>query len=261
MIIFKHELRQGKVSLIVWTGAIAFMLAICVFVFPMMSDQMDAISESVESMGSLTSALGVDGLDFSGFMGFYANECSSLLGLGGGFFAALLGISSLSKEEKGKTAEFLLTHPVSRVRVVTEKLLAVIAQILILNMAVLGICAASMLICQVSVEWDALLLLHAACLIMQIELAVVTFAFSAFLRRGGIGVGIGLAAGLYFLNIIANLTEETKFLKYITPYSYISGGDIMSSGSIDMGYLSVGLVFMVLGVLASYLKYTKKDIS
>ncbi|MER2128192.1 ABC transporter permease subunit [Solibacillus sp.] len=37
-----------------------------------------------------------------------------MLGLGGGFFAALLGISALADEEKNRTAEFLLTHPISR---------------------------------------------------------------------------------------------------------------------------------------------------
>ena len=55
-------------------------------------------------------------------LGFYAVECGNILGLGGAFYAALCAATVLSKEEKDKTAEFLLTHPVSRVKIITEKL-------------------------------------------------------------------------------------------------------------------------------------------
>ena len=37
MTIFKHELRQGRVSLIIWTAAISFMLGICIIIYPEMS--------------------------------------------------------------------------------------------------------------------------------------------------------------------------------------------------------------------------------
>ena len=69
-------------------------------------------------------------------LGFYAVECGNILGLGGAFFAALCAVSVISKEEKEHTAEFLLTHPVSRASILTDKLIAVILQILILNVAV-----------------------------------------------------------------------------------------------------------------------------
>ncbi len=44
--------------------------------------------------------------------------------------AALTGVLALCKEERGRTAEFLLTHPISRTRVVVEKWLAVTVQLL-----------------------------------------------------------------------------------------------------------------------------------
>ena len=41
MTIVKHELRQGKLSFLIWTGAIGFMLVICVFLFPEMKGEME----------------------------------------------------------------------------------------------------------------------------------------------------------------------------------------------------------------------------
>ena len=36
MTLIKHELRQGKAAFLIWTAAIGFLLAVCVFLFPEM---------------------------------------------------------------------------------------------------------------------------------------------------------------------------------------------------------------------------------
>ncbi len=261
MTIFKHEMKQGRISLVIWTAAIAFMMATCVLIYPEMGDQMNEIGDMFANMGSFSAAFGMDKINFGEFIGFFATECGNVLGLGGAFFAALLGVSILQKEEKDHTAEFLLTHPISRIRVVTEKLLAMIAQLVIMNVAVICISTLSMLVVDVTADAKTLALLYLAYFIMQFEIAAITFGISAFLRRGGLGVGLGLSAVFYFLNIIANLMEETKFLKYVTPFGYTDGADIITNKAIQLGYLSVGLCITVIGVACAYIKYTKKDIS
>ena len=133
MTLVKHELRQGKASFLVWTASIGFLLAICIFLFPEMKGQMEGINDMFASMGSFTQAFGMDRLNFGTLIGFYAVECGNILGLGGAFYASVCAVGILSKEEKDKTAEFLLTHPVSRKRVMTEKLLAVLIQITAMN--------------------------------------------------------------------------------------------------------------------------------
>ena len=45
MTIFKHELWQGRTAFVIWTGSIAFLLIICVFMFPEMKGEMDAVGE------------------------------------------------------------------------------------------------------------------------------------------------------------------------------------------------------------------------
>ena len=136
MTLVQHELKQSRISLIVWTLSIASLLAVCVFLYPSMKNEMDAVSEMFSSMGSFTAAFGMDKVSFGTLTGFYVVECGNIVGLGGAFFAALCGISVLAKEEKEHTAEFLMTHPVSRWRVVTDKLIAVIFPLVILNVAV-----------------------------------------------------------------------------------------------------------------------------
>ena len=260
MTLVKHELRQGKTSLLIWTAAIGFLLAICIFLFPEMKGQMDSVSDMFSSMGSFTEAFGMDRLNFGTLIGFYAVECGNILGLGGAFYAALCAAGILSKEEKDKTAEFLLTHPVSRKRIMTEKLIAVLVQITAMNIMIYAISVGSIAVVGEAIPLKEISLLHLAYYRFQLELAGICFGISSFLRKGSAGVGLGIAAMMYFLNLIANIADVAEFLKYITPFGYCEGADIVANGRLDGVMVAVGAVIGLGGIMAAYLKYTKKDI-
>lgn len=261
MTVFRHELKRGKTALIIWAVAISFMLAVCVLIYPEMSSQMGEISAMFADMGSFSQAFGMDQINFGEFIGFFGVECGNVLGIGGAFFAAILGISALAKEEKDRTAEFLLTHPVSRTRIIAEKLCAVAAQILLLNAVVIAVTALSIFAIGQEVPVKTLALLFLAYLIMQLEVAAITFGISAFLNRGSLGIGLGLAAVFCFMNIISNLTEDARFLKYITPFGYTEGADIIADTALNGGYLAVGTAFAVVGIALAFWQYRQKDIS
>ena len=260
MTIVKHELRQGNISFWIWTASIGFLIAICVFLFPEMKEQMEEVNDVFASMGSFTAAFGMDRLNFGTLIGFYSVECGNILGLGGAFFAAFCAVGMLSKEEKDKTAEFLMTHPVSRVRIVTEKLLAVFLQITAMNLLIYILSAGSMILIGEEIPWKELNLFHLAYYILQLELGGICFGISAFLRKGSIGVGLGLATIMYFLNIIANITDKAEFLKYITPFGYCEGADIVNNGKLDGTLVLIGTVIGLIGIVAAFVQYTRKDI-
>ena len=260
MTVFKLELRQGKTALIVWTAAIGFLLAVCIFLFPEMKGELDTLTSVFASMGSFTAAFGMDRLSFGELSGFYAIECGNILGLGGAFFAALTAVNVLAKEEKDRTAEFLLTHPVCRGRVLAEKLCAVLAQITAMNAVLLALSLGCMAAIGEDIPWRTVLLLHLGYFLLQTELAGVCFGISAFIRRSGPGIGLGLAAAMYFLNLISNLSSSAEFLRYVTPFAYCEGADIISSGELDTALVLLGLGYAVAAAAAGCLHYTRKDI-
>lgn len=260
MTLIRHELRRGWKSLLIWTGAISAFLVICLLIFPEMKNQMDSISTLFASMGAFTKAFGMETLNFGTLTGFYGIECGNILGIGGALFAALLGISALSREEKDGTAELLLTHPLSRTEVVTRKLIAILIQIVILNAVVFLLTISSIACIGEPVPWKEIGLLHLAFFLLQLEIAAVCYGISACIWRGGMGIGLGLAVALYFMNIIANLTEKAEFLKYITPFGYADGAAILSKGSLDGIRVTVGMVFAAAGIVLAYWKYNRKDI-
>lgn len=261
MMIYIKEMKQNIKAFLIWTTAIAFMMLVCIMMFPEMKNEMDSISNVFANMGGFTAAFGMDKLNFGELMGFYGIECGNIIGLGGSFFAALLGISALSKEEKDRTAEFLLTHPVSRFSVITQKLLSVLTQVVLMNIIVMAVSYAATAIIGEELQVREFVLLHLAYLIMQFEIACICFGISAFIRRGSIGIGLGLALTFYFINIICNISDSAKFLRYITPFAYTEASTIISESKLDTGLITIGTLIAVAGFTLSYLKYMKKDIA
>ena len=260
MTLVKHELKKSRISFLIWTISLGFLLAICIFLFPEMKGQMEGINEMFASMGSFTEAFGMNRLNYGTLTGFYAVECGNVLGLGGAFYASLCAVGILSREEKDKTAEFLLTHPVSRKRVITEKLVAVVIQITALNLIIYALSIGSIAAIGEEIPLKEINLLLLAYYLLQIELAGICFGISAFLRKGSAGVGIGIATTMYFLNLIANITDAAEFLKYITPFGYCEGADILSKGGLDTTLVVIGMVLGIGGIIIAFLKYTEKDI-
>ena len=118
----------------------------------------------------------------------------------------------------------------------------------------------SMTIIGETIPWKEVNLLHLAYYILQIELGGICFGISAFLRKGTAGIGLGIAAMMYFLNLIANISDVADFLKYITPFGYCEGADIISSGRLDGTLVAIGMIIGIAGIAAAYLYYTRKDI-
>ena len=63
------------------------------------------------------------------------------------------------------------------------------------------------------------------------------------MRRGSLGIGLGLAAIFYFLNLIANISEQAEFLKYITPFSYADSAGILSEAALELSYIIPGMIY------------------
>lgn len=169
MTVLKLELKLGRNALLIWSCSVAFLLAVCVLIYPEMAGQMEEMSSTFSQMGGFSEAFGMDSINFGEFIGFFGVECGNVLGLGGAFFSALLGVSVLAKEEKEHTAEFLFTHPRSRAGILAEKLLAVMLQIIIFNVVVIGATAVSILFVREQPDIETMALLLLSYFLLQVD--------------------------------------------------------------------------------------------
>ena len=130
-----------------------------------------------------------------------------------------------------------------------------------MNIVIFLLAVISMVVIDEDISWKEFTLLHLSYLFLQVEIAGICFGVSAVLKNGCTGVGLGIAAVMYFLNIIANISDKAAFLKYITPFGYAEGTDIVTDGCIDAGYLIPGMIYCIAGIAAAYIIYCRKDVA
>lgn len=260
MTVFLLELRRGWKPFVVWCLAVAGMVGISMSLFPSMEESLEEVTSLFANMGSFTAAFGMDQLALGSLTGYYGVENGTILGLGGGMYAAYTAIAVLSKEEGERTAEFLLAHPVRRISVALQKLAAVLVFVLALNLVVLAAGAGSIALIGEEVPWHDLLLLHGGYVLMQVEVAIACFGVSAFLRRGSVGLGLGLVLMLYFANIMNNIGDGDSGLAYITPFAYAEPSTVLDAGSIDPVLAGVGYAAALVIATAGTAYYLRKDV-
>jgi ABC-2 type transport system permease protein len=181
----------------------------------------------------------------------------------GSMFAVILSSSMLAKEEDEKTIEFLLAKPVTRNHVVTSKLLAFVGYLLAFNAGVGIVTLIGFELFAEEYSRMELLRLIVAPFLAHLSFASVGFLLSLFFtrRKSAYSVGIGLVLLVYFLNIMAALTEKVQFLRYVSPFYYMDAADIIVDGRINPLHMLILLVVSALAIGATYLLYNRRDIT
>lgn len=262
MTLYKHELKMNRVSFVIWLTGVLAMSAGCIFLFPLIDDSMADMSDAFASMGGFSAAFGMDKLPITTLEGFFGTEIGTIFALGSGMYAALIGIAALSREESGHTAEFLHTLTLGRCGIVTGKLLSILTCLALFDIAAFGVFAGSAAIIGESLGMKCLVGYILAQFAAQTELASVCLALSAYSRRSGMGLGLGVALVLYVLDIVARITEKADFLRYVTPFSYSNATDVfVNKGSIEAVPLCIGLCVTATAIAAAYAVYAKRDIA
>lgn len=261
MTLCRHELRMNRTSLIIWCGVVCAMSVLTMLLYPTFKDQMGQLSSVMAMLGPFSAALGLDQLDMTTAIGFYGIEAGTMLAVGGAMFAAFTGIGMLAKEEGGHTAEFLLTQPISRMRVVLEKLAALTVLLVLFN----AVCALVGWLCFVAIgetlPTGRFLLYHALQLMLHMEIACICFGLSAFARRTQIGLGLGIALLLYFLSLIINMVDAVDFLRYVSPFTYADATVVFTKGGVDGVLVAIGGAVTLAGIGAALWRYGRKDIA
>lgn len=257
----KHELKANLKTFLIWTIIIAGMDFGFMLMYPSLQDAMNEAMNAYASMGSFTAAFGMDRLSMAEPLGFYGVYVGAILSLGGALFAAIIGTGVLSKEEGGHTSEFLYTLPFSRVSVVLQKVLAVFILIFAFDFVNLLLGLLSFPLIHAELAWKEILLYHLAQFMMHFEVAAIGILLSAFTKKINLGVGLGVAMLLYFLDMMSRVLEQLKFAKYLTPYYYANAADVIGNSGIEHPLIEIGIGITILCIIAGTWYYNKRDLA
>lgn len=261
MCMIQHELKRNYKSLFIWALVTGGCILVFMLIYPEFGGMPESITDMYAQMGAFSEAFGLNRIGIETAMGFYGIEGGTMLALGGSMFAAMLGTGMLSKEEGGHTAEFLYGAAGYRSRVIGAKLAVVLILITLFSMFCLGCGLMSFVCIGETVEWQKILLLHGAQWLMCMEIGVACFGISGCLRKNNVGVGIGIAIILYFVNIFINISDKLDILKFVTPFYYGDASRVLTNNEISAAALVGGWIIALVLCGAGTFHYMRKDLA
>lgn len=262
MHILKWELRAHLKSLLIWSAIFVVIIFMMTSEFsayynnPEMADILSAMPEA------MLKAFSMDNANLTTTTG-YLSLVSLYFYIMVGVFAVLLGSNIISKEERDKTAEYLMTMPISREKIITSKLLAGVINCIVLTLVI----AVSVIAAMQPYNLDQAffkflwLLSLAFFLIMLIFLSIGALLASILKRYKSSGkISASLLMVLYFFNIIIALSQKLDFLKYLTPFKYFEASTLLKNGAFELKYLILSLIIVIVSIIGTYTVYPRRDL-
>jgi ABC-2 type transport system permease protein len=261
--IFKHEFSIKLKSAAIWSLSMVVLIVFFFALFPVFADQAQLMNEFLARYPrELRAAFGMDRMDLATVLGFYSftfifiQLCMAIQ-------AANYGVGLVSIEETELTADFLLSKPVSRTSVLTSKLLAALACLVITDMMIIAgsFIAIAIFHGQHEYKVSTLLLLFAGLFIFQLFFLGVGLVISLLVKRvrSVTPFALGLAFGAYVLSAFSGIFGDIK-LEYITPFKHFDAAAIVGDGALNTPLVLLNVTVTLVALVASFWLYTRRDV-
>lgn len=260
MVLWQHEMKVNLKGFLIWFLAIVGMCFGCILLYSSVEASLADMGDIFAKMGAMSKAFGMDRVSVATMGGYFATEIAVLHALGGATFAAILGSNLLSKEEYGHTIEFLAVLPVSRGRILIQKYLCLVANLLVFQVLSLLCYAGGFAIMNESIPTKHLLIMSVTQLLMMLEIGSICFCISAVSRKNRMGAGIGVTMACFAMDMMARVVPAIEDLKLFSPFSYCNAADVFTDAKISPASFVIAVCVIVISLTCSALYYVKKDL-
>ena len=263
--LFFMEVRRNLFSLTIWCIVISILISGTLMVYPTFIDNQSKIMGMMELVpeGALQFKGISDFDDLLSVLGFYSVNNIIYMMVLGSIFAIVLSSNILLKEEYNKTAEYLLTRPLTRSEIFISKLAVLLLFILLLNL----VTAATGYISMALVQKDdfstrAFLILSSYTLLLNILFGAIGLFMSTLVKRPKpiTTFSIGLVLIFYFIFTISKITDNVSKIGYISPFKYVNVNATDPAYKLDIWHIIYFTGISLLLIRLSCLFYKRKDI-
>jgi ABC-2 type transport system permease protein len=260
--VFQKTLRDQKVSGAAWTAGILAITAYVIFLYPVIADQAD-LQRFIDALPEAIKAIAGGVLDYSTPNGFLSAQFFSMMGpIIFIVYAVIHGSGTIAGEEERGTLALLLANPVSRRRVLAQKVAAL----------VFGITAGAVVLWIGLAAWSLASgvdlrfgLAAQGCLSLALLgtfFGMLALAAGAATGRRAISTGVTVAIGVtaYLLNAFAPLVSWLEPARLVTPFYYYQGNEPLLHG---LSLLHAGVLIAASAVLFGYAAWAfeRRDLS
>lgn len=262
--LYTKELKRNRRNFLIWTAIVIGFTVMVLSIYPFMEGMGEDLSNMMQNIpNELRKAMGMDDQTWGSILGFYSTYFGIYIVLLAGIYTMSTGATILSKEEKERTAEFLMTRPISRKSIFQSKMTALLT-------LTLGIIVLQTIVAVISfsiasddeLAWATFSTMHIHGAVLIFFFTCIGVLLSMFLnpKTNFMGIVFGVIFGSYFLDAMSKATESTEWLGYFSAFHYVD----FNLGNPDYSISIWGIVgLMVIGLLSVYyafLRYNRRDI-
>lgn len=262
--VFLKTLRDHRRSFIWWGAGLALLTAVITAIYPSiqgMGENLQALMDAYppELMALLGATDIVDITSPAGYLN--AELFGFMVPILFIVFSVALGGSAVAGEEGRGTLETLMSAPITRARLVVNKLAALVAETVILGL----ILWAALVVGTIAVDMDISVIRLAEATISAVLLGLTfgTAAFAVGCATGSRGLSVGVATvaavGTYMFNALSIIVDYMEPTKWASPFFYYNGATPLANG-LNLAHASVLLAtVLVLGAVA-YFTFERRDL-
>lgn len=262
--LYTKELKRNRRNFLIWSSIVLGFTVMVLSIYPFMEGMGEDLSNMMQNIpNELRKAMGMDEQTWGSILGFYSTYFGIYIVLLAGVYTMSTGATILSKEEKDRTAEFLMTRPISRKSIFQSKMSALFT--LALGITVLQTVAAAIsfsIAAENELSWSTFSTMHfhGAALIMFFTCIGVLLSMFLNPKTNFMGIVFGVIFGSYFLDAMSKATESSEWLGYFSAFHYVD----FNVGNPDYSLSIWGIVgLLVIGLSAlyyAYIRYERRDI-
>ena len=262
--VFLKTLADARRSLVWWSLGLIGMAALMIAVYPTVRDNPDLnkmVQDYPEALKAFI-AFGGD-VDYVSGAGYLGSELFS-------FMVPLLlvvvavgaGARATAGEEERGTLDLLLANPLSRRRLVVEKVAALAAELGLLALVLwLSLLVGSEL---VSMEVSAAHLGAAttAAALLAFAFGAIAVCFGALTGRRGVAIGVAAAGGVaaYLVNSLAALVDFLEPVRKASPFYHYVASDPLRDG-LALGNVAFLVVLAIAAAGLAALFFDRRDLA
>lgn len=265
MNIYRRELKANLKSFLIWSATIVFLIFAGMMKY-------DAFAKTGESINQLFSAMP------AGIMKVMGTEPDMDLNSIGVFYSifflyfllltsvhsCLLGAGIIAKEERDRTADFLLVKPIRRSQAVTAKVLAALTYVVLYNLvtSLTSIAAVEPMSAGGSPLTGPILWVSLALLVIQLLFLSIGLFLGAWAKNAARASGIATAVilGTFVLKTVIDLSDGIEWMSFMTPFRYFDSMKVMYEHELRLPYLLLSGSLTGALVFGTYYFFHKRDI-
>lgn len=260
----KKELKTNLKSFIAWMLVLVLMFLFVYVLYPFIINE-----ENVESMNEMMKAfpeevlkaLNMDVASISTAYGWFKSEGFMFIMIIIGLYASILGGTIVLKEENDKTIEYLGFLPITRKKLLMNK---IIVSLIYIFSLVIGFMLFNLVGLAISgdLDYKEFILLSISPLFVALPLFGLSLFISMFLHKTSkiIAISLGIVFLFYLLNMLGEISENVKFIKYLSLYTLADTRGIIENGVMSVWCIIISILISSIFITSSFFLYNKKEL-